>query len=75
MVSVVHQPEARLDEPFARQGQRSRLYGIRQRDNLQGVMCDGRQHAESGSAAEGGADEIWVKADHRSAPSVRQGSE
>jgi len=43
MVSVVHQPEARLDEPFARQGARSRLYGIRQRDSPQGSMNPSHQ--------------------------------
>ncbi len=40
----------------------------------QRVMSDGRRHAERGSAAEGGADENWWKADRRSAPIVCQGS-
>ena len=39
------------------------------------VMSDGRCHAESWSAAEGGADVICWKADHQSAPSVRLSSE
>jgi hypothetical protein len=40
----------------------------------QRVMSDGRRHAKRGSAAGDGADEIRLKADHRSAPVVHQGS-